>query len=106
MPVSARAEGETVDTWDGKTIAGGFAEGDGTQDNPFQIETAAQLAYFAKTVNEGEAYLYKYIVLTADIDLAMRSNRSIPMTMGHFNGVECLTQRTNLIYFDKNGIGI
>lgn len=47
-----------------------FAAGDGTQGNPFQIETAAQLAYFAKTVNEGEAYLHKYIVLTADIDLA------------------------------------
>mgnify|MGYP000838111593 CR=1 FL=1 len=31
VPVSARAEGETVDTWDGKTIAGGFAAGDGTQ---------------------------------------------------------------------------
>ena len=44
VPVSARAEGETVDTWDGKTIAGGFAAGEGTQDNPFQIETAAQLA--------------------------------------------------------------
>ena len=56
MPVSARAEGETVDTWVGKTIAGGFAAGDGTQDDPFQIETAAQLAHFAKTVNEGEAY--------------------------------------------------
>lgn len=90
VPVSARAEGETVDTWDGKTIAGGFAEGDGTQDNPFQIETAAQLAYFAKTVNEGEAYLYKYIVLTADIDLANKEwtpigNHSNPFK-GNFNG--------------------
>ena len=31
VPVSARAEGETVDTWDGTAIADGFAEGDGTQ---------------------------------------------------------------------------
>lgn len=90
VPVSARAEGETVDTWDGKTIAGGFAAGDGTQNNPFQIETAAQLAYFAKTVNEGEAYLYKYIVLTADIDLANKEwtpigNHSNPFK-GNFNG--------------------
>ena len=53
VPVSARAEGKTVDTWDGTTIADKFAAGDGTQGNPFQIETAAQLAYFAKTVNEG-----------------------------------------------------
>ena len=90
VPVSARAEGETVDTWDGTAIAGGFAAGDGTQDDPFQIETAAQLAHFAKTVNEGEAYLYKYIVLTADIDLANKEwtpigNHSNPFK-GNFNG--------------------
>ena len=90
VPVSARAEGETVDTWDGTAIADGFAAGDGTQDDPFQIETAAQLAHFAKTVNEGEAYLYKYIVLTADIDLANKEwtpigNYSNPFK-GNFNG--------------------
>lgn len=90
VPVSARAEGETVDTWDGTAIADGFAAGEGTQDNPFQIETAAQLAYFAKTVNEGEAYLHKYIVLTADIDLANKEwtpigNYSNPFK-GNFNG--------------------
>ena len=90
VPVSARAEGETVDTWDGTAIADGFAAGDGTQDDPFQIETAAQLAHFAKTVNEGEAYLYKYIVLTADIDLANKEwtpigNHSNPFK-GNFNG--------------------
>ena len=90
VPVSARADGETVDTWDGTAIADGFAAGDGTQDDPFQIETAAQLAHFAKTVNEGEAYLYKYIVLTADIDLANKEwtpigNHSNPFK-GNFNG--------------------
>lgn len=90
VPVSARAEGKTVDTWDGTTIADKFAAGDGTQGNPFQIETAAQLAYFAKTVNEGEAYLHKYIVLTADIDLANKEwtpigNHSNPFK-GNFNG--------------------
>lgn len=90
VPVSARAEGKTVDTWDGTTIADKFAAGDGTQGNPFQIETAAQLAHFAKTVNEGEAYLHKYIVLTADIDLANKEwtpigNYSNPFK-GNFNG--------------------
>lgn len=69
VPVSARAEGETVDTWDGKTIAGGFAAGEGTQDNPFQIETAAQLAYFAKTVNDGKWYDGEYIILKNNINL-------------------------------------
>lgn len=86
VPVSARAE---TNVWDG-TIASGFAGGDGTQNNPFQIETAAQLAHFAKTVNEGEAYLYKYIVLTADIDLANKEWTPIGnhsnIFKGNFNG--------------------
>ena len=86
VPVSARAE---TDVWNG-TIASGFAGGDGTQNNPFQIETAAQLAHFAKTVNEGEAYLYKYIVLTADIDLANKEWTPIGnhsnIFKGNFNG--------------------
>ena len=69
VPVSARAEGETVDTWDGTAIADGFAAGDGTQDNPFQIETAAELAYFAKNVNAGNWYDGEYIVLKNDLDL-------------------------------------
>ena len=86
VPVSARAEGETVDTWDGTTIADKFAAGDGTQGNPFQIETAAQLAHFAKTVNEGEAYLHKYIVLTADIDLANKEWTPIGNARKPFKG--------------------
>ena len=69
VPVSARAEGETVDTWDGTAIADGFAAGEGTQDNPFQIETAAELAYFAKNVNAGNRYDGEYIVLKNDLDL-------------------------------------
>lgn len=86
VPVSARAE---TDVWDGMT-ASEFAGGDGTQNNPFQIETAAQLAHFAKTVNEGEAYLHKYIVLTADIDLANKEWTPIGnhsnLFKGNFNG--------------------
>lgn len=67
VPVSARAE-ETVNVWNG-SIASGFAAGDGTQGNPFQIETAAQLAYFAKTVNAGERYDGKYIILKNNINI-------------------------------------
>ena len=69
VPVSARAEGETVDTWNGTTIADGFAAGEGTQDNPFQIETAAQLAFFAKSVNAGNWYDGEYIILKNNINL-------------------------------------
>ena len=69
VPVSARAEGETVDTWDGITIADGFAVGTGTENNPYQINTAAELAYFAKSVNGGQWYDGKYIILKNNINL-------------------------------------
>lgn len=65
VPVSARAE---TNVWDG-TIASGFAGGDGTQNNPFQIETAAQLAHFAKSVNDGKWYDGEYIILKNNINL-------------------------------------
>lgn len=38
VPVSARAEGETVDTWDGTAVA--FTKGRGTEDDPWLIENA------------------------------------------------------------------
>lgn len=69
VPVSARAEGETVDTWDGITIADGFAVGTGTENNPYQINTAAELAYFAKSVNGGRWYDGEYIILKNNINL-------------------------------------
>ena len=69
VPVSARAEGGTVDTWNGTTIADGFAAGTGTENDPYQINTAAELAYFAKTVNAGERYDKKYIILKNNINL-------------------------------------
>ena len=58
-----------ADVWDG-SIAEGFASGDGTEANPYIIETAAQLAYFRKRVNENkDNFVYKYISLINDIDL-------------------------------------
>lgn len=54
VPVSARAEGETVDTWDGTVEA--FTEGSGTKEDPWRIENAEQLAYLAQQVNNGTNY--------------------------------------------------
>lgn len=65
VPVSARAE---TDVWDG-TIASGFAGGTGTENDPYQISTAAQLAYFAKNVNAGNWYDGEYIILKNNINL-------------------------------------
>ena len=86
VPVSARAEGETVDTWDGKTIAGGFAAGTGTENDPYQINTAEELAYFAKTVNEGQPYNGLYIVLKNDLDLNNQEWTPIGNSRNPFKG--------------------
>ena len=69
VPVSVFADGTEV--WDG-SIAESFAGGKGTKDDPYQIATGSQLAYFAKRVNAeeyGEKYADTYFELTEDIDL-------------------------------------
>lgn len=65
VPVSARAE---TNVWDG-TIASGFAVGTGMENDPYQINTAAELAYFAKSVNDGKWYDGEYIILKNNINL-------------------------------------
>lgn len=54
--------------WDG-SIATAFAGGSGTENDPYQIDDGAQLAYLASEVNNGQTYENSYFVLTADIDL-------------------------------------
>lgn len=73
VPVSARAE---TDVWDG-TIASGFAGGTGTENDPYQISTAAQLAYLAQQVNNGTDYQWKHFLLVSDLDLS--SNEWTPI---------------------------
>ena len=60
--------------WDGAEIAKAYAGGDGTSEDPYQIATAAQLAFLAQEANkEGSEYQWantrKYFKLTADINL-------------------------------------
>ena len=69
VPVSVFADGTQV--WDG-SVAESFAGGKGTKDDPYQIATGSQLAYFAERVNAGEygeKYADTYFELTSDIDL-------------------------------------
>ena len=68
VPVSARAEGETVDTWDGTAVA--FTKGNGTEDDPWRIENAEQLAYLAQQVNNGTDYEKGHFLLVSDLDLS------------------------------------
>lgn len=67
VPVSARAEGETVDTWDGTAVA--FTKGRGTKEEPWLIENAEQLAYLAQQVNNGTDYKREHFRLVSDLDL-------------------------------------
>ena len=60
--------------WGGpEDIATAYAGGDGSQNNPYLIETAAQLAFLAQEANSKEEYTWpespKYFKLTANINL-------------------------------------
>ena len=62
-----------LDIWDGTSAP--WTQGDGTLNNPYLIETAANLAYLAEKVNEGyqaqgmEVFAHKFFMLTDDLDL-------------------------------------
>ena len=57
-----------VTVWDG-SVADGFAGGSGTEEDPYIIMTAEQLAYFAQSVNSGDRYYDTYIRMDSDIQL-------------------------------------
>ena len=61
-----------VDVWDGTSVSEGLA-GEGTLENPYLIQSAADLAYIAQVVNALEvktaAFSGQYFVLTKSIDL-------------------------------------
>ena len=88
VPVSARAEGETVDTWDGTAVA--FNKGNGTEDDPWLIENAEQLAYLAQQVNNGTDYEKGHFLLVSDLDLSGKEWTPIGINgksfWGGFNG--------------------
>ncbi|MGN0414711.1 MAG: hypothetical protein ACI4FX_04395 [Agathobacter sp.] len=91
----------TADVWDG-SVASSFAGGSGTEEDPYQIATGAQLAYFAKVVNataySTNDYANAYYILTADIDL---NNKTLgPIGKGTYTK-DCFNG-----YFDGNNMTI
>lgn len=62
-----------VNIWDGSSSP--WTNGNGTSDDPYLIETAANLAYLAEKVNEGyqasgqAVFTYTYFLMTDDFDL-------------------------------------
>ncbi len=90
LTISADETAQTAngsDTWDG-TVAGSWAGGSGTETDPYQISTGAQLAYLATSVNSGNEYNGTYFVLTNDIDLNNQDWTPIGTSnSGYFCGV-------------------
>ena len=78
-----------VDVWDG-TVAFDFEDGSGTEADPYEISKASQLAFLARSVNEGTSYSGKYLVLANDIDLNNIEwtpiGNGIHSFMGNFDG--------------------
>ena len=60
----------SVDTWDGEAVAEGFDSGTGTEEDPYIIETAAQLVYFRNQVDSATTYTGQFVKLNKDIDLS------------------------------------
>ena len=54
--------------WSGE-IADSFSSGNGTEEDPYTIETAEQLAFFASQVNAGETFEGKFVSIIKSINL-------------------------------------
>jgi hypothetical protein len=83
--------------------ADGFAGGKGTEDDPYQIATAEQLAYLAKIVNDKiytkEVSQGNYFELISDINLEGKEWTPI----GHYKGLEAImTELRNISIFTGN----
>lgn len=80
--------------WDG-TVATAFAGGTGTEEDPYLVSNAAELAYLSASNNDGSVdYTGKYIKQTADINLegalwtaiAYAKKALTPAFAGHYDG--------------------
>ncbi len=67
IPFSSFTVFAAVDDWDGTVSV--FEEGSGTEDDPYLITSAEELAYFAQTVRSGYSYSGEYIKLTTNVAL-------------------------------------
>lgn len=75
LPVQVFAE-ETTDVWDGIAVADAYESGDGTEESPYEIATAAQFAYFAEQISQG-IDINAYYVLSANLDMSAKSWETI-----------------------------
>lgn len=109
------------DVWDG-TVAKSFNGGNGTDENPYQISTGAQLAYLAALVNEGNGeYNSAYYCLVNSIDLnglewtpiglykkewrGERPKNAYNVFSGVFDGKFCLIKNYKITKHESHDIG-
>ena len=81
----------TTSIWNGTDVSTSLL-GSGTDVNPYQINSAADLAYLASSVNAGERYSGKYFILNTNINLNTKSWTPIGTKNRPFEGT-----------FDGNG---
>ena len=95
--------------WDGLTEP--FERGTGSEEDPYIIASASQLAYFAASVNAGNDYSNKYLVLATDICLEeldwtpIGCSESKPFR-GSFNGCNFRIDGIALNGFAGKAIGL
>ena len=69
----------TGSAWDG-SVSSGFEKGSGTQNDPYVISNPAQLAFFRDSVNSGNDYEGKYILLSQSIRISDIDGTTVPDT--------------------------
>lgn len=73
------------DLWDG-SIATSFHGGSGTEDDPYQIRTGAELMYFVSQINAGNNFAGKTVKLMNDIDMYGNAFYANKQFSGVFDG--------------------
>ena len=96
--------------WTG-SISSGYHSGLGTEEQPFEIFTASEFAYFIQEVNAGTDYTNVYFVLNSDINLAGKtidviSSTSTTSFKGTFDGKGHKIYNISLTAVDENNLGL
>jgi len=89
--VAVYESGETIlsqdaSVWDG-SVSNSFKFGNGSQEYPYIIIRASELAFLASQVNNGNTYENTYFQLARDIDLNSREWTPIGTTSSSFRGI-------------------
>lgn len=83
----AAAQAAKESAWDGESVE--TPKGSGTEQDPYQISTGAQMAWLAKTVNERNVQEETHAILMNDIDLGCREWTPIGKVYEAYNYSSC-----------------